>query len=136
MLSYLLVILNILRAVVPVLILLGVAPTFFVFWFLLRLITLLCSSPQLYRRYDDQLYSLYQQFVLFFFENWTGVQVCIDVQAISASTHRASALRSISMAITKRSCREKKTSCTYPIIKAPVGSSFSLFALEIARCSL
>ncbi|UJR10845.1 hypothetical protein I4U23_015033 [Adineta vaga] len=73
--TYVLFVINTLRIAFPVLTLFGAAPTFFLLWFLLRLITLLCFSPQIYRRYDDYLYSLYQRFVLFYFESWSQVKI-------------------------------------------------------------
>src|ERR1700679_1729132 len=75
MLSCFLPVINFLRIAVPVISLLGSAPTFFILWFLLRLITLICFPRHIYRRYDDYLYSIYQQFVLFFFENWVNVKI-------------------------------------------------------------
>jgi len=64
------------RIVIPTIVLFGSAPTFFTLWFLLRLITLICFLPhQVYRRYDDYLYSLYQQSVLFFFETYVQTKV-------------------------------------------------------------
>jgi hypothetical protein len=72
-------IINSLRIIIPVIALLGSGPTFFILWLLLRLITLICFVPHhVYRRCDDYLYSLYQQFVLFFFENWVRTKVCCD----------------------------------------------------------
>jgi len=75
MLSIVLPVKNFFRIGIPVLCLFGSAPTFFIFWFFLRLITAIFFSEQIYRRFDDILYSLYQQFVLFFFENWVNVKV-------------------------------------------------------------
>lgn len=75
MLSIVLPVKNFFRIGIPVLCLFGCAPTFFIFWFFLRLITAIFFSEQIYRRFDDILYSLYQQFVLFFFENWVNVKV-------------------------------------------------------------
>jgi lysophosphatidate acyltransferase len=75
MLSCFLPVLNFLRIAIPIISLFGSAPTFFILWFLLRLITLICFPRHIYRRCDDYLYSLYQRFVLFFFENWVNVKV-------------------------------------------------------------
>lgn len=71
-------IINFLRAAIPSIALLGSCPIFIALWFVLRLITLICCSDKTYRRYDDYLYSLYQRFVLFFFENWVNVKVCFN----------------------------------------------------------
>ncbi|CAF3600945.1 unnamed protein product [Rotaria sp. Silwood1] len=66
---------NSIRIVVPVISLFGSAPTFFIIWFLLRLITFICCPHYIYRRCDDYLYSLYQKFILFFFENWVHAKI-------------------------------------------------------------
>ncbi|CAF0980026.1 unnamed protein product [Adineta ricciae] len=51
------------------------APTFFILWLILRLITFIGVSRHSYRYYDDMLYSAYQRFVLFFFESWSQVKI-------------------------------------------------------------
>ncbi|CAF1093034.1 unnamed protein product [Adineta steineri] len=75
MLSWLLFIKNSLRMAIPIITLFGSAPIFFVTWFIMRFITLICFSQQIYRRWDDYLYSFYQKLVLFFFENWTHTKI-------------------------------------------------------------
>ncbi|CAF1053197.1 unnamed protein product [Rotaria sordida] len=75
MLSCFLVAINSIRVVIPAISLFGSAPTFFVVWFLSRLITFLFCPHYIYRRCDDYLYSLYQKFVLFFFEHWTNTKI-------------------------------------------------------------
>lgn len=75
MLSYILLVINSLRVLIPTICLFGSAPTFFILWFLLRLITFLSFSDNIYRRCDDYLYALYQRSVLFFFENWVHTKV-------------------------------------------------------------
>lgn len=72
---YFLPVINFLRTAIPAVSLFGSAPTFFIFWFSLRLITNIAFPRHIYRRCDDYLYSLYQQFVLFFFENWIKVKI-------------------------------------------------------------
>ena len=72
--SFILRLVNIIRVSIPAITLFSSAPTFFIFWFSLRLITSIFFSPHIYRRCDDCLYSLYQQFVLFF-ENWINVKI-------------------------------------------------------------
>ncbi|CAF3954334.1 unnamed protein product, partial [Rotaria magnacalcarata] len=72
MLSCFLVVINSIRIAAPVISLFGSVPTFFTLWFILRLITLLCLPHHFYRCCDDYLHSLYQKFVLFFFENWVN----------------------------------------------------------------
>ena len=75
MLSYLLFMIDTLRVAFPVITLFAAAPTFFILWLILRLITFIGVSRHNYRYYDDMLYSAYQRFVLFFFESWSQVQV-------------------------------------------------------------
>lgn len=55
----------------PATIMLGTAPAYLLSWRLLS--TILPSS--LYHKIDDRLYCVYQSMVLFFFENYTGVEV-------------------------------------------------------------
>lgn len=74
MLTLLLLSVNSLRLILPIISLFGTAPTFFTYWFLLRFLTLIYPR-HIYRRCDDHLYSIYQRFVLFFFQNWVNVKV-------------------------------------------------------------
>jgi lysophosphatidate acyltransferase len=75
MLSCVVPVINFLRMAIPIISLFGSAPIFFLLWFFLRLITSICFPRHIYRRCDDYLYSIYQQFVLFFFENWVNVKI-------------------------------------------------------------
>ncbi|KAG7258738.1 hypothetical protein CRUP_018138 [Coryphaenoides rupestris] len=55
---------------------LGSAPAYLLSWAAWRLL----SAPlpaRLYHRVDDRLYCIYQSMVLFFFENYTGVEIVI-----------------------------------------------------------
>lgn len=62
------------RYLLPGVLLLGSAPTYLLAWTLWRLLSALLPA-RLYQRVDDRLYCVYQNMVLFFFENYTGVQV-------------------------------------------------------------
>lgn len=62
------------RYLLPGVVLLGSAPTYLLAWTLWRLLSALLPA-RLYQRVDDRLYCVYQNMVLFFFENYTGVQV-------------------------------------------------------------
>lgn len=75
MLTFFLIAVNTFKSNFPIISLYGSAPTFFTFWILLRSFTFLFSSKETYRKYDDHLYSIYQRFVLFYFQNWTNVKV-------------------------------------------------------------
>ena len=67
--------LDTLRVMIPVVTLLSSAPTYFLLWFVLRLITWLFYPRDVFRRADDYFYSLYQRAVLFFFENPLNAKV-------------------------------------------------------------
>jgi len=84
MLSLFLIGINLIKSNLPIIILFGSAPTYFTFWILLRSFTFLFSSKNIYRKYDDHLYSIYQRFVLFFFQNWVNVKIYLhgDYQQI------------------------------------------------------
>lgn len=62
------------RYLLPGVVLLGTAPTYVLAWGFLRLVSALLPA-RFYQRMDDRLYCVYQSMVLFFFENYTGVQV-------------------------------------------------------------
>uniref|UniRef100_A0A8C6Z001 1-acylglycerol-3-phosphate O-acyltransferase 5 n=1 Tax=Nothoprocta perdicaria TaxID=30464 RepID=A0A8C6Z001_NOTPE len=64
------------RYLVPAAVMMGAAPTYVLAWGAWRLLSALLPA-RLYREVDDRLYTLYQSMVLFFFENYTGVQVII-----------------------------------------------------------
>lgn len=63
-----------LRCVLPAAVLLGTAPTYVLAWGAWRLLSALLPA-RFYQAVDDRLYCVYQSMVLFFFENYTGVQV-------------------------------------------------------------
>lgn len=52
----------------------GTAPTYVLAWGAWRLLSAVLPA-RFYREVDDRLYTIYQSMVLFFFENYTGVQV-------------------------------------------------------------
>ena len=62
------------RCVLPAAVLLGTAPTYVLAWGAWRLLSAFLPS-HFYQAVDDRLYCVYQSMVLFFFENYTGVQV-------------------------------------------------------------
>ncbi|KAB1257615.1 1-acyl-sn-glycerol-3-phosphate acyltransferase epsilon [Camelus dromedarius] len=62
------------RCVLPAAVLLGTAPTYVLAWGAWRLLSAFLPS-RFYQAVDDRLYCIYQSMVLFFFENYTGVQV-------------------------------------------------------------
>ncbi|KAI5943817.1 1-acyl-sn-glycerol-3-phosphate acyltransferase epsilon isoform X1 [Manis javanica] len=64
------------RCVLPAAVLLGTAPTYVLAWGAWRLLSALLPS-RLYQTVDDRLYRTYQSMVLFFFENYTGVQILL-----------------------------------------------------------
>uniref|UniRef100_G3T859 1-acylglycerol-3-phosphate O-acyltransferase 5 n=1 Tax=Loxodonta africana TaxID=9785 RepID=G3T859_LOXAF len=64
------------RYVLPAAVLLGAAPPYILAWGAWRLLS--CFLPaRLYQAVDDRLYVTYQSMVLFFFENYTGVQILL-----------------------------------------------------------
>ncbi|XP_030054807.1 1-acyl-sn-glycerol-3-phosphate acyltransferase epsilon isoform X2 [Microcaecilia unicolor] len=65
-----------LRYMLPAAVMLGTAPTYFLSWAVWRLVSSLLPA-RLYHEVDDRLYTVYQSTVLFFFENYTGVEVII-----------------------------------------------------------
>ncbi|XP_032876572.1 1-acyl-sn-glycerol-3-phosphate acyltransferase epsilon isoform X2 [Amblyraja radiata] len=65
-----------LRYWLPAALMLGTAPAYLLGWAAWRLLALLLPR-RLYHPVDDCLYTVYQSVVLFFFENYTGVQVVI-----------------------------------------------------------
>ncbi|XP_064441790.1 1-acyl-sn-glycerol-3-phosphate acyltransferase epsilon isoform X3 [Mirounga angustirostris] len=64
------------RCVLPAAVLLGTAPTYVLAWGAWRLLSAFLPS-RLYQAVDDRLYCIYQSMVLFFFENYTGVQILL-----------------------------------------------------------
>ena len=57
----------------PATIMLGTAPAYLLSWGVWRLMSTVLPA-RVYHRVDDRLYSIYQSMVLFFFENYTGVE--------------------------------------------------------------
>ncbi|XP_023378828.1 1-acyl-sn-glycerol-3-phosphate acyltransferase epsilon [Pteropus vampyrus] len=64
------------RCVLPAAVLLGTAPTYVLVWGAWRLLSAFLPA-RFYQAVDDRLYCIYQNMVLFFFENYTGVQVLL-----------------------------------------------------------
>lgn len=58
----------------PATIMLGTAPAYLLSWGVWRLLSSVIPA-RMYHRLDDRLYSVYQSMVLYFFENYTGVEV-------------------------------------------------------------
>lgn len=63
-----------LRYWLPATIMLGTAPAYLLSWGAWRLFSTVLPA-RLYHKLDDRLYCIYQSTVLFFFENYTGVEV-------------------------------------------------------------
>ncbi|XP_061478899.1 1-acyl-sn-glycerol-3-phosphate acyltransferase epsilon isoform X2 [Rhineura floridana] len=61
------------RYVLPAAVMMGTAPTYMLAWGAWRLLSTLLPA-RFYHEVDDRLYTIYQSMVLFFFENYTGVQ--------------------------------------------------------------
>ena len=64
------------RWVPPAVAILGQAPLFLGKWTVVRLISLPFPRP-VYRWLDQNLYGSYQAMVGFFYELWSGVEVCV-----------------------------------------------------------
>ncbi|PNI23079.1 AGPAT5 isoform 2 [Pan troglodytes] len=62
------------RYLLPSVVLLGTAPTYVLAWGVWRLLSAFLPA-RFYQALDDRLYCVYQSMVLFFFENYTGVQL-------------------------------------------------------------
>lgn len=58
----------------PATIMLGTAPAYLLSWGAWRLLSSVLPA-RVYHKLDDRLYCMYQSMVLFFFENYTGVEV-------------------------------------------------------------
>ncbi|XP_042624348.1 1-acyl-sn-glycerol-3-phosphate acyltransferase epsilon-like isoform X1 [Cyprinus carpio] len=65
-----------LRYWLPAAVMLGTAPAYLLSWSVWRLLSTVLPS-RLYHTVDDRVYSVYQSMVLFFFENYTGVEIVI-----------------------------------------------------------
>nr|XP_004663222.1 1-acyl-sn-glycerol-3-phosphate acyltransferase epsilon [Jaculus jaculus] len=64
------------RYLLPGVVLLGSAPTYLLAWTVLRVLSAFLPA-WIYQRLDDRFYCVYQNMVLFFFENYTGVQILL-----------------------------------------------------------
>ncbi|XP_006165979.1 1-acyl-sn-glycerol-3-phosphate acyltransferase epsilon isoform X2 [Tupaia chinensis] len=64
------------RYLLPGVVLLGTAPTYVLAWGVWRLLSAFLPA-RFYQALDDRLYCIYQNMVLFFFENYTGVQILL-----------------------------------------------------------
>ncbi|XP_051831953.1 1-acyl-sn-glycerol-3-phosphate acyltransferase epsilon isoform X3 [Antechinus flavipes] len=62
------------RYVLPAAVMLGTAPTYILAWLGWRLFSFFVPGARIYQEVDDRFYTIYQSMVLFFFENYTGVQ--------------------------------------------------------------
>ncbi|KAM9804309.1 1-acyl-sn-glycerol-3-phosphate acyltransferase epsilon [Neosynchiropus ocellatus] len=60
----------------PATIMLGTAPVYVLSWAAWRFLSSALPA-RLYHQFDDRLYHIYQSMVLFFFENYTGVEIII-----------------------------------------------------------
>ncbi|KAM9476759.1 1-acyl-sn-glycerol-3-phosphate acyltransferase epsilon-like isoform 1-T1 [Clarias gariepinus] len=65
-----------LRYCIPAAVMLGTAPMYLLSWGVWRFLSAGLPS-RLYHTVDDHLYTVYQSMVLFFFENYTGVEIII-----------------------------------------------------------
>lgn len=65
-----------LRYWLPAVVMLGTAPAYLLSWSIWRLLATVLPT-RLYHTVDDRAYSLYQSMILFFFENYTGVEIVI-----------------------------------------------------------
>ncbi|KAJ6665911.1 hypothetical protein lerEdw1_001383 [Lerista edwardsae] len=64
------------RYVLPAALMVGTAPTYMLAWGTWRLLSTLLPA-RFYHEVDDRLYIIYQSMVLFFFENYTCVQIIL-----------------------------------------------------------
>ncbi|KAM3862648.1 1-acyl-sn-glycerol-3-phosphate acyltransferase epsilon [Diretmus argenteus] len=60
----------------PATVMLGTAPAYLLSWGIWRLMSTVLPT-RVYHKLDDRLYCIYQSMVLFFFENYTGVEIVI-----------------------------------------------------------
>lgn len=65
-----------LRYCIPAAVMLGTAPVYLLSWGAWRLLSTVLPA-RLYHTVDDHIYTVYQSMVLFFFENYTGVEVSL-----------------------------------------------------------
>uniref|UniRef100_A0A3P9JX84 1-acylglycerol-3-phosphate O-acyltransferase 5 (lysophosphatidic acid acyltransferase, epsilon) n=1 Tax=Oryzias latipes TaxID=8090 RepID=A0A3P9JX84_ORYLA len=60
----------------PATIMLGTAPAYLLSWGVWRMLSTVLPAS-IYHKIDDRIYCIYQSMVLFFFENYTGVEIVI-----------------------------------------------------------
>ncbi|KAB5582048.1 hypothetical protein PHYPO_G00182690 [Pangasianodon hypophthalmus] len=65
-----------LRYCIPAAVMLGTAPVYLLSWGAWRVLSTVLPA-RLYHTVDDHIYTIYQSMVLFFFENYTGVEIII-----------------------------------------------------------
>lgn len=65
-----------LRYCIPAAVMLGTAPAYLLSWGAWRTLSTVLPA-RLYHYVDDHIYTVYQSMVLFFFENYTGVEVSL-----------------------------------------------------------
>lgn len=70
-----------LRYCIPAAAMLGTAPAYLLSWGAWRALSTVLPT-RLYHILDDHIYTVYQSMVLFFFENYTGVEVSLPTQFI------------------------------------------------------
>ncbi|XP_042901542.1 1-acyl-sn-glycerol-3-phosphate acyltransferase epsilon isoform X1 [Parasteatoda tepidariorum] len=77
------------KMVVPTIVMFGVVPQYFIVWVMWRCLT--CVLPNwIYQYGDDMYYSVYQKFVLFFFEQVAGTKVFLygNVEEVTSKPER------------------------------------------------
>lgn len=77
----------------PAAVMLGTAPAYLLSWGAWRLLSTVLPS-RLYHSMDDRIYSVYQSMVLFFFENYTGVEVSVVAECNDDSANGPGSLHS------------------------------------------
>lgn len=66
----------------PAAVMLGTAPAYLLSWSAWRLMSVVLPH-KLYHSMDDRIYQVYQSMVLFFFENYTGVEVSASLHMLN-----------------------------------------------------
>ncbi|GAB5570108.1 lysocardiolipin acyltransferase 1 [Prionailurus iriomotensis] len=99
------------RCVLPAAVLLGTAPTYVLAWGAWRLLSAFLPS-HFYQAVDDRLYCVYQSMVLFFFENYTGVQDTESLQVVYISWRR---VNNVKMMVRERSPAQSMPSSDSPL---------------------
>ena len=129
------------RCVLPAAVLLGTAPTYVLVWGAWRLLSALLPS-RFYQAVDDRLYCVYQSMVLFFFENYTGVQVrplragrrpcrCRGARrrGWGSRAHLPASTRPVSPSRCKS---DPANTCRHPILA--LRATFTVALRDLARC--